>query len=279
VAAGSPRSVCVVRPQTGWPLPHLTELWAHRELLAFLVWRDLAIRYKQTVIGVAWAVLQPLCAMVVFGFFFGKLAKVPSDNTPYALFALAALVPWGFFATGLTQASLSLVVHANLVKKVYFPRPLVPMAAVLSGTVDLLLSLSVLLVMALLFFGRAPSARLLLVPVILLLPIASALGIGLLLAAVNARYRDVQYAVPFLAQLWMFASPVVYPSSLLSEPWRTVYALNPMVGAIEGLRWAVLGADIRVGSLCAASVVGAILLLVVGATYFAKVEHTLADVV
>ena len=224
-----------MEPSTGWVPLKLWELWEYRELLYFLAWRDIKVRYKQTVLGAAWAVIQPFFTMLVFSLFFGHLAKMPSDGVPYPLFSYAALLPWNFFANGLSQSSDSLVGSANLIKKVYFPRLAIPIAAVLSGVVDFALAFAVLLGMVL-CYGIVPTIHVVWLPVLLLLAYVTSLGVGLWLSALNVQFRDVRYAVPFLIQLWLFATPVAYPSSLLPQPWRTVYGLNPMAGVVEGFR-------------------------------------------
>lgn len=268
----------VIEPVRGWRAIGLGELWSYRELLYFLVWRDVKVRYKQTVFGAAWAIIQPFFTMVVFSLFFGRLAQVPSDGLPYPLFSFAALVPWTFFASGITQGANSLVGSQNLLKKVYFPRMAVPIATVLAGLVDFALAFSVLLIM-MGWYGFAPSLHIVAVVPLLLLALVTALGVSLWLSAFNVRYRDVRHAVPFLVQFWLFATPIAYPSSLLGEPWRLVYALNPMVGVVEGFRWALLGADTAPGPMILVSTAAALLLLVGGAFYFRRVELTFADVV
>jgi lipopolysaccharide transport system permease protein len=269
--------VTVIRPSKGWVSLKLRELWEYRELLYFLTWRDIKVRYKQTALGAAWAIIQPFFTMVVFSLFFGRLAQMPSDGIPYPIFSYAALVPWTFFANGLSQSSNSLVVSANLITKVYFPRLVVPIATVLSGAVDFALALIVLLGM-MLFYGVAPTINILWLPFFLLLALITALGVGLWLSAMNVQFRDVRYAVPFLTQFWLFATPVAYPSSLLSEPWRTVYGLNPMVGVVEGFRWALLGAKTAPGPAIIVSSLAALGLLISGAFYFRRMEKTFADV-
>jgi lipopolysaccharide transport system permease protein len=256
----------------------LGELWEYRELLYFLIWREVKVRYKQTALGVAWAVLQPVATMVVFSLFFGRLARVPSEGVPYPLFAFTALVPWTFFANGLTQAANSVVLNQNLVTKIYFPRLAIPIATVLAGTVDLVLSF-LLLVVLMMYYGVPLSPRLLWLVPCTLLAFATALGVGFWLAALHVQYRDVRYTVPFLVQLWLFATPIAYPSTLLSEPWRTVYGVNPMVGVVEGFRWALLGTGVGPGAMVAVSAVVAVLLMVSGALYFRRMEQTFADVV
>jgi lipopolysaccharide transport system permease protein len=267
-----------IRASKGWSVPDLRELWRYRELLYFLVWRDVKVRYKQTALGAAWAILQPFATMVVFSLFFGRLAGIPSDGVPYPAFAYAALVPWTFFANGLTLATQSLVQGQNLLRKVYFPRLAVPLAAVLSGLVDFALAFAVLLGM-LLFYGIAPGARVVWVLPMLLLALATSLGVGLWLSALNVRFRDVGYVLPFVVQFWLFATPVAYPSSLLEEPWRTLYGLNPMVGVVEGFRWALLGTDTAPGGALLVSTAAAAALLVSGGFYFRRMERTFADVV
>jgi lipopolysaccharide transport system permease protein len=267
-----------VAPSRGWVSLKLGELWAYRELLYFLVWRDIKVRYKQTALGAAWAVIQPFFTMVVFSLFFGRLGKIPSDSVPYPIFAYAALVPWTFFANGLTESSNSLVGSANLIKKVYFPRLAVPVAAVLAGLVDFAVAFAVLVGM-MLYYGVAPTANVLWLPLFFLLALATALGTGLWLSALNVQFRDVRYVVPFVTQFWLFATPIAYPSSLLPEPWRTVYGLNPMAGVVEGFRWALLGTNTKPGAMVALSALVSVLLLAGGAFYFRRMEKTFADVV
>jgi len=274
----TPAEVTWIHASRGWSIPDLGELWRFRELLYFLVWRDVKVRYKQTALGAAWAILQPFATMLVFSLFFGRLARMPSDGVPYPVFAFAALVPWTFFANGLTLSTQSLVLSQNLLKKVYFPRLAIPLAAVLSGGVDLALAMGVLAGM-LAFYGIAPGAEALWIVPLLLLALATSLGVGLWLSALNVRYRDVGYVVPFLVQLWLFATPIAYPSSLLAEPWRTVYGINPMVGVVEGFRWALLGTGAAPGGALALSSLAAAALLVGGAFHFRRLERTFADVV
>jgi lipopolysaccharide transport system permease protein len=267
-----------IRPSSGWVSLGLRELWEHRELLYFLTWRDIKVRYKQTLLGGIWAIVQPLLTMVVFSLFFGKLAKMPSNGVPYPIFSFTALVPWTFFASGMAMAANSLVGSANLLRKVYFPRLSMPIAAVLGGAVDFVLALIVLLVM-MPIYGATPSLNIIWLPFFALLALATALGVGLWLAAINVKFRDVRYAVPFLVQIWLFSTPVAYPSSLLSEPWRTLYGINPMVGVVEGFRWSLLGAGPAPGGMLALSAITAVLILVSGAFYFRRTEKTFADVV
>lgn len=267
-----------IQPSKGWVSLKLGELWDYRELLFFLVWRDLKVRYKQTALGVSWAIIQPLMTMVVFSIFFGKLGKMPSDGIPYPIFSFAALVPWTFFAHGLTHGANSMVGSSNLIKKVYFPRLTIPLATVLSGIIDFAVAFVVLLVM-MLAYGIAPTINIIFLPLFLLLALVTALGVGLWLSALNVEYRDVRYVVPFLVQVWLFATPIAYPSSLLQEPWRTIYGLNPMVGVVEGFRWALLGTQTAPGWAIAISATVSMLILVSGAFYFRRMEKTFADIV
>jgi lipopolysaccharide transport system permease protein len=267
-----------IKPSRGWVSLKLRDLWKYRELLYFLTWRDIKVRYKQTILGAAWAIIQPFFTMVVFSLFFGRLAKVPSDGIPYPIFSYAALVPWTFFASGLSQSSNSLVGSANLIKKVYFPRLVIPIATVISGVVDFVLAFIVLLGM-MLFYRIVPTVNVLWLPLLLLLAFITALGVGLWLSAMNVQFRDVRYAVPFLTQFWLFSTPIAYSSSLLDEPWRTLYAINPMVGVVEGFRWALLGTDTAPGPIIVISSLAALILLVSGAFYFRRMEKYFADVV
>lgn len=267
-----------VVPSTGWLNLDLPALWAHHELLYFLVWREIKVRYKQTALGALWALLQPLLTMLIFTLFFGRLAKMPSDGIPYPIFAFCGLVPWTFFANGLTLSSNSLVNSANLITKVYFPRLAIPVASVLAGLVDFAIAFLFLLIM--MIYYRVPvSARIAFIPLFVLLAIVTALGVGLWLSAVNVKYRDVRHTIPFLTQFWMFATPIVYPSSLLHEPWRTVYGLNPMVGVVEGFRWSMLDSSTQPGGTLAISTASALVLLITGAFYFRRMERTFADLV
>ena len=267
-----------IEASTGWVSLGLAELWAFRELLYFLMWRDIKVRYKQTALGAAWAIIQPVLTMVVFSLFFGKLASMPSDGVPYPIFSFTALVPWTFFATGLTLSSASLVGSANLLKKVYFPRLSIPIATVMSGIVDFALAFSVLLCM-MPFYHLGISLRVLWLPLFVLLALVTSLGVGLWLAALNVQYRDVRFVVPFITQLWLFATPIAYPSSLLHEPWRTVYGLNPMAGVVEGFRWSLLSTSGNPLPIVLMSTTTAVLLLISGLFYFRRMERTFADTV
>jgi lipopolysaccharide transport system permease protein len=268
----------VIDASEGWGGLRLGELWEFRELAYFLSWREVKVRYKQTAIGAAWAVIQPLFTMLIFSLFFGRLAKMPSDGIPYPVFSLTALIPWTFFANGLAQSANSLVGNASLISKVYFPRLCIPVSATLSGLIDLAIGF-VLLLGLMVVEGVAPTWHVIWLPAFLLLAIVTALGAGLWLSALNVEYRDVRYVVPFLTQFWMFATPIAYPSSLLREPWRSVYGLNPMVGVVEGFRWALLGVGKTPGPVLAVSSTAALLILVSGAYYFRHMENTFADVV
>ncbi len=270
--------VIVIRPSKGWVSLKLSELWEYRELLYFLTWRDIKVRYKQTVLGAAWAIIQPFFTMIVFSLFFGRLAEIPSDGIPYPIFSYAALVPWTFFANGLSQSADSLVGSANLIKKVYFPRLAIPIATVLSGVVDFVLAFIVLLLM-MFFYGIVPTINVIWLPLFLLLALMTSLGVGLWLSAMNVQFRDVRYTIPFLTQFWLFATPIAYSSTLLEEPWRTLYGLNPMVGVVESFRWALLGADTAPGPIIMVSAFAALALLVSGAYYFRRMEKTFADLV
>jgi len=267
-----------IAPSRGLVSLRLRELWEYRELIYFLTWRDVKVRYKQAALGAAWAVIQPVLTMVVFTVFFGRLARVPSDGLPYPIFSFAALVPWTFFANGLLQSANSLVRSAELIKKVYFPRLVVPISAVASGILDFFLALLVL-VGLMVYYKMALTVNILWLPLFTLLALVTSLGVGLWLSALNVQYRDVRYVVPFLTQLWLFATPIAYPSSLLPAPWREVYGLNPMVGVVEGFRWALLGGSGAPGPMLMVSGLAALGVLVTGAFYFRHMEKTFADVV
>ena len=265
-------------PPRGWLDLDLREVWAARELLYFFVWRDVKVRYKQTAIGVAWAVLQPLLNMVVFSLFFGKLAKIPSGGSPYPVFYYCALLPWTYFATALASATTTVVDQQHVVTKVYFPRVVLPLAAVASGLLDLGIGFGVFLAM-MLYYRIAPTPAILMLPAFVLLAVLTALGVGLWLSALNAIYRDVRYVLPFLVQFWMFASPVAYSSSLVPERWRWLYGLNPMAGVIEGFRWSLTGHGEPPNLMLAASAAAVLLVLGGGLVYFRAMESTVADVV
>jgi lipopolysaccharide transport system permease protein len=270
--------VTVIEPSRGWVSLRLRALWRSRELLYFLIWRDVKVRYKQTLLGAAWAILQPLLTMVVFSIFFGKLARMPSDGVPYPLFAYVALVPWTFFANGLILSSGSLVSNQTLLRKVYFPRLVIPISAVASGLIDFGIAFVVLLGLAA-RYGVTPTSHMLWLPALVLLALVTALGVGLWFSALNVLYRDIQYVVPFLVQVWLYATPIVYPSSLVPERWRTLYAINPMVGVVEGFRWALLGTGTAPGPMMLVSSAAAVAILIAGLFFFRRMEKSFSDMV
>ncbi|MFZ2414788.1 MAG: ABC transporter permease [Minisyncoccia bacterium] len=266
-----------ISPPKKWIPINLVELWNYRELLYSFTWRDVKIRYKQTALGFLWAIIQPLFMMLIFTVFFGRLAKIPSDGIPYPLFVLAALLPWTLFAEGITRSTSSMITNANIMTKVYFPRLIMPFSGILSPLVDFAFSFLILIVMMALY-GFVPTLNIVFLPLFILLALATSLGIGLWLSALNVRYRDFQYTIPFLVQLGLFASPVVYPASLVPEPVRFLYGLNPMAGVIEGFRWALLGTQVP-GAMILVSVGVVAVLLISGAFYFRRMEQYYADVV
>jgi lipopolysaccharide transport system permease protein len=261
----------------GWSWPKLRELWEFRELLYFFAWRDIKVRYKQTVMGVLWAIIQPFLTMVIFSLFFGRLANVPSDGVPYPVFSYTGLVPWTFFANALSQASNSLVVNANMVKKIYFPRLALPLATVLAGVIDFALAFIVLLGI-MFFYHMVPTINIIWLPFFSLLALVTSIGVSLWLSAMNVQFRDVRYTIPFLTQTWLFLTPIAYPSSSIPQPWQTLYGLNPMAGVVEGFRWALLGTNTPPGPMTAVSTVVAVFLLISGAFYFRRMEQGFADV-
>jgi lipopolysaccharide transport system permease protein len=266
-----------IEPSRGWLSLKLSELWTYRELLYFLAWRDVKVRYKQTAIGIGWTILQPLMTMVIFTVVFGNFAKIPSDGLPYPVFAYTALLPWNLFAGALNRCTLSLVGSGHLITKVYFPRLIVPVSAVISQIIDFAIAF-VFLLGLMLWFNIVPSWGAITLPIFLLLALMTALAVGLWLSALNVRYRDVGHAIPFLIQIWMFLSPVAYPASLVPEKWRLLYSLNPMAGVIEGFRWALLGKESPAFELIAASTAVVVALLLGGLVYFKRMERTFADV-
>jgi lipopolysaccharide transport system permease protein len=282
----SQEPVLFIRPSSGWSALNLKELWRFRELVYFLTWRDVKVRYKQTALGAAWAILQPFLTMVVFTIFFGRLAQVPSDGVPYPIFSYTGLLPWGLFTKALTDAGRSLVAHRSMITKIYFPRLSIPIASVLGGVVDFALAFIVLIGM-MIYYNYAPNSTyhteitpaLLTLPLFLLLAIVTALGVGLWLSALNVLYRDISYILPFLTQFWLFITPVAYPSSMIPEQWQLIYALNPMTGVVEGFRWALLGTVEAPGPMLAVSTTISILMLVTGLFYFRRMERTFADTV
>lgn len=265
-----------IRPPSTWFVFGLAEVWEYRELLYFFVWRDVKIRYKQTVLGVAWVVIQPLLTMLVFTIFFGKFARMPSQGLPYPVFYLAAVVPWAYFSNALLAVTNIVVDNQRVITKVYFPRLILPLSAALSGLVDFCIAFIVLVIFTV-SYGMHPSLPVLLLPFFLLLAVFSVLGVGLWLAALNALYRDVRYLVPFLVQFWMLASPVAYPSSLVPERWRWVYGLNPMVGVIDGFRWALTRKVHSPGSALYASIAIVCFSVFGGLLFFNRMEGTITD--
>lgn len=278
ISAPDTLPVVFIRPSKGWSTLELREVWEFRELLYFLIWRDIKVRYKQTLLGAAWAIVQPFFTMVVFSIFFGYLGRMPSEGVPYPIFTYCGLLPWMFFANALSQASNSLVLEEKVITKVYFPRMIVPMAAVLAGLMDFAIAFVVLVGM-MLFYGIVPTIALMTVPLFVLLAAATALAVGLWLSALNVKYRDVRYAIPFVIQFWLFATPIAYPSSLIPEPWRTIYGLNPMAGVVEGFRWALLRTGEGPGLMLVLSALTVVGLLTGGLYYFRRMEERFADLV
>ena len=267
-----------IEARPGWLALDLPELWAYRDLIYFFVWRDIKVRYKQTAIGAAWAILQPVLTMLVFSLFFGRLAKIPSQGLPYPIFYYCALLPWMYFSTAMQAATNIVVENQRVITKIYFPRVVLPIASVMAGLVDFAISFGVFLVL-MAYYRIAPTGAVIWLPFLMLLAVLTALGVGLWLSALNALYRDVRYVVPFLVQFWMFASPVAYPSSLVPAKWRWLYGLNPMAGVIEGFRWALTGHGDPPSILLAASSGAVVLLVLSGLVYYHAMEGTIADVV
>lgn len=272
-----PVPTLIIRPPRKWVPIDFQEIWAYRELLFFFTWRDVKIRYKQTGLGFAWAVIQPLFTMIIFSLIFGGFAKIPSDGIPYPLFSYAALLPWTLFAEGMTRSTTSMVTNAPIMTKVYFPRLLMPISGIMSPLVDFCIAFTILIAM-MVYYGFVPTVNVIFLPAFLLLAIATSLGVGLWLSALNVQYRDFQYTVPFLIQIWMYASPVVYPASMLPESLRVWYGLNPMAGVIEGFRWALLGST-PPSAMILVSIGVVVVLLVSGLFYFKKMEQYFADLV
>ena len=271
-------STVFIKPSRSWVWPQIRDVWAYRELLYFLVWRDLKVRYKQTALGVLWAIIQPFFLMVIFSIFFGKLARIPSEGIPYPVFAYAALLPWSYFAKSLNACSESLVGNSHLITKVYFPRLIIPISSVLSGLVDFGISFSILLAM-MFYYKISPTLATLLLPLLVVMAMATAIGAGLWFSALNVRYRDIRYAISFLIQFWFFATPVVYPSSLVPGRWRCLYSLNPMTGVVEGFRGALLGKGQLDWPMFTVSIMVIVFLLLTGTFYFRRMESEFADVV
>jgi len=268
----------VIQPSSGWRALDIRELWRYRELMYFLAWRDVKVRYKQTALGAAWAILQPLLAMAIFSIFFGRFAHIPSQGVPYPLFAFAGVLPWTYFANAATISGGSLVANTNLVSKVYFPRLVVPLAAVLAGLIDLAIGFG-LLILLLIGFRTVPGPLVLLLPVFVVLAILTAMAVGIWLSALDVQYRDVQYAIPFLIQVWLFATPVVYPASLVPAQYRALFGLNPMAGVVEGFRWVLLPDQQPPTALMLVSAAVVVLLLSTGILYFRRMERIFADVI
>lgn len=268
----------VIKPSPKWIPLRLTELWQYRELLYFLTWRDIKVRYKQTVLGAAWAIIQPFFMMVVFSLFFGKLAKVPSEGIPYPIFAYAGLLPWQLFSRSLTDSGVSLVTNERLITKVYFPRLIIPISPVLSALLDFMIAFIILIGM-MFYYGMIPHLNIIALPLFIVLTLITGLGVGFWFSALNVQYRDIRYTIPFLTQFWLFATPVVYPSSIVPEAWRFLYGLNPMSGVIEGFRWALLGKPEGLGPILIGSILVAIILFISGLYYFRHMEKTFADII
>lgn len=268
----------IIKPSSGWAALNLKDLWIYRELVYFMTWRDLKVRYKQTLLGASWAVLQPFLTMVVFSIFFGGLAKVPSDNVPYPIFSFTALLPWTLFSKALLDASKSLVSSSHIITKIYFPRIILPLASILAGIVDFFIAFVVLLGM-MVFYKIAPTINIWTLPLFLLLALITALGVGLWLSALNVLYRDINYATHFITQFWMFITPIAYSSTMIPDKWKLIYSLNPMAGVVNGFRWALLGIGEGPGVDLMVSVVVAIVLLISGLIYFKRTERLFADMV
>jgi len=268
----------VIEPPRGWAALDLKELWHYRELLFFLAWRDIKLRYKQTALGAAWAILQPLLTMIIFSIIFGELAKLPSNGIPYPIFTYTALLPWQLFAFALTNSSNSLINSQNLISKVYFPRLIIPLASTLAGVMDFAIAFLVLLGM-MAYYHIIPTLAILYLPLFLLLALLSALAVGIWLSALSVEYRDVRYIVPFLTQFWMYATPIAYASSLIPEAWRLLYGLNPMTGVVDGFRWALLGMEIQSGLMIGVSAIVVLAMFISGLYYFRQMENNFADVI
>jgi lipopolysaccharide transport system permease protein len=278
--------VLFLRPSHGWSALNLMELWRYRELIYFLIWRDIKVRYKQTALGAAWAIIQPFFTMIVFTIFFGRLAKVPSDNVPYPIFSYTALLPWGLFTKALSDAGRSMIANRAMITKVYFPRLSIPLASVLSGIVDFSIAFVVLIGMMIYYhytpgndFQFTLTAATLTLPLFVLLALGTALGVGLWLSALNVLYRDINYILPFLTQFWLFVTPIAYPASMIPEQWRLLYAINPMTGVVEGFRWALLGTTSAPGPMVLVSTAISVIVLISGLFYFRRMERTFADMV
>ncbi len=268
----------ILKPSNGWAALNLRDLWLYRELIFFMTWRDLKVRYKQTLLGASWAILQPFLTMVVFSIFFGNLAKVPSDGVPYPIFSYTALIPWTLFSKALQDASRSLVSNSHMITKVYFPRMVLPLSSVLAGVVDFLIAFVVLLGM-MVFYKIPPTVNVWILPLFLLLALVTAVGVGLWLSALNVLFRDINYVLPFLTQFWMYLTPIAYPTSMIPSEWQMIYALNPMTGVVDGFRWALLGTGQPPGITTLISSIVAVVLLISGLFYFRRMERLFADMV
>jgi len=268
----------LIKASRGWAALNLRDLWLYRELIFFMTWRDLKVRYKQTLLGASWAILQPFLTMIVFSIFFGNLAKVPSDGVPYPIFSFTALIPWTLFSKALQDASRSLVANRHMITKVYFPRMILPLSSVMAGLVDFLIAFVVLLGM-MWYYKIPPTVNVWVLPLFLLLALVTAVGVGLWLSALNVLFRDINYVLPFLTQFWMYLTPVAYPSSMIPSEWQVIYALNPMAGVIEGFRWALLGTGQPPGIITLVSSIAAVVLLISGMFYFRRMERLFADMV
>jgi len=275
---GVAMSTVLIKPPQDWVPLELKELWEHREIFSFLIWRDIKVRYKQTILGAGWAVLQPFFTMIVFSIIFGCLARMPSDGVPYPIFAYTALLPWQLFVRSLTASSNSIVANESLITKVYFPRLVIPLSATAAGVLDFAIA-SVVLFGMMAYYHIVPTSAVWMLPLFVLLAIATAFGVGLWLSALNVQYRDVGHALPFLTQMWLFATPIVYPSSLIPEQWLALYGLNPMSSVVEGFRWALLGTGSKPGPMLIASALAGFAVLISGLYYFRKMEQTFADAV
>jgi lipopolysaccharide transport system permease protein len=271
-------SLTTIKPASKWPTINFRELWAYRELLFILAWRDVSVRYKQSAVGIGWAILQPLMMMIIFTIVFGKFAKLPSEGMPYTIYVFCALLPWNYFARSLADSSNSLVGSSHLVTKVYFPRLILPLSKVFAGLIDFAIGFVILLGM-MVWYGVAPTIGILFLPLFMLVAMLVSLGVGLWLTAINVKYRDMVFVVPFLVQFWMYASPVAYSATIVPEKYQWIYGLNPMVGVIEGFRWAMLGKESPNIEMMLVSLVGILILLVGGLFYFKHMERTFADVI
>ena len=278
MAVKSDLKTIIIKPSRGWAALNLKDLWIYRELVFFMTWRDLKVRYKQTLLGASWAVLQPFLTMVVFSIFFGGLAKVPSDNVPYPIFSFTALLPWTLFSKALLDASKSLVSSSHIITKIYFPRIILPLASILAGIVDFFIAFVVLLGM-MVFYKIVPTVNIWTLPFFLLLALVTALGVGLWLSALNVLYRDINYATHFITQFWMFITPIAYSSTMIPDKWKLIYSLNPMAGVVNGFRWALLGIGEGPGADLLVSVVVSFVLLISGLIYFKRTERLFADMV